>query len=125
MNEAALSAVWPRAAEGGPDQARIAWISGPTPMIAITHLRLYANTCTLISVWTLFEGPGLEVGGAHPGLERAEGVLDGGPADAHGPGLAVQAFLHGVDDRLVLPAPHAALSAGRTLGLQRAAGAVR
>jgi hypothetical protein len=25
---------------GGPDQACIAWISGPTPMIAITRFRL-------------------------------------------------------------------------------------
>jgi transposase InsO family protein len=50
-------------------------------------------------------------------------VLDGGSADAHGVGPAVQPLLHGVDHRLMLPALDAALLAARTPALQRAAGA--
>jgi integrase-like protein len=50
-------------------------------------------------------------------------VLDGGSADAHGVGPAVQPLLHGVDHRLMLPAFDAALLAASTPALQRAAGA--
>ena len=52
----------------------------------------------------LFEGSGLEVGGAHPGLEGAERVFDGRAADAHALRRAVQPVLHGVDYGLMLPA---------------------
>src|ERR1019366_8282260 len=50
----------------------------------------------------------------------AEGVFDGGAADAHGVGSAVEAILHGVDHRLMLPAlDPARLFAGRASVLQR------
>ena len=52
----------------------------------------------------LFEGSGLEVGGAHPGLEGAERLFDGRAADAHALRRAVQPVLHGVDYGLMLPA---------------------
>src|ERR1700726_458018 len=45
----------------------------------------------------LFEGSGLEVGGAHPGLEGAERMFDGRAADAHALRRAVQPVLHGVE----------------------------
>jgi hypothetical protein len=41
----------------------------------------------------LVEGSGLEAGRCHPGLDRAEGVLDGGSANAHGVGPLVQPLL--------------------------------
>jgi hypothetical protein len=69
-----------------------------------------------------FEGSGLEVGGAHPGLEGAERVFDGRAADAHALRRAVQPVPHGVDDGFMLPALDPALLAGRALGFQRASG---
>src|ERR1700674_1035975 len=69
-------------------------------------------------------GSGLEVGGAHPGLEGAERVFDGRAADAHALRRAVQPVLHGVDDGLMLPALDPALLAGRALGFQRTLGAL-
>src|SRR5262249_5001731 len=71
----------------------------------------------------LVEGPGLEVGCSHRGLERAEGVLDGGSADAHGVGPPVQPLLHGVDHGLMFPALDPALTAARALLLERTVGA--
>ena len=64
------------------------------------------------------------VGGAHPGLEGAEGVFDGRAADAHALRRAVEPVLHGVDHGLMLPALDPAFLAGRALGLQRALGAL-
>ena len=57
---------------------------------------------------------GEEVGAAHPGLERAEHVFNGSPADAHGIGQLVQSPLHGIDDRFMLPAFDALHLLGRT-----------
>src|SRR5437870_7937224 len=72
----------------------------------------------------LREGSGLEVGGAHPGLEGAERVFDGRAADAHALRRAVQPVLHGVDYGLMLPALDPALLAGRALSFQRTLGAL-
>src|SRR5256885_12707925 len=72
----------------------------------------------------LFEGSGLEVGGAHPGLEGAERMFNGRAADAHALRRGVQPVLHGVDYGLMLPALDPALLAGRALGFQRTLGAL-
>jgi len=50
------------------------------------------------------EGPGQEVGGAHPGLEGPKRVFDGLSSHAHGLGHAVEPGLHGVKDASVFPA---------------------
>ena len=52
----------------------------------------------------LVEGPGQEVGGAHPGLEGAERVFDGLSSHAHGLGHAVEPVLHPVEHVLIHPA---------------------
>jgi hypothetical protein len=50
------------------------------------------------------EGPGQEVGGAHPSLEGPEPVFHGLSPHAHGLGHAVEAVLHPVEHDLILPA---------------------
>ena len=52
----------------------------------------------------LVEGPGQEVGGAHPRFEGPERVLDGLSSHAHGLGHAVEPGLHPVEHVLILPA---------------------
>ena len=52
----------------------------------------------------LVEGPGQEVGGAHPRFEGAKRVFDGLSSHAHGLGHAVAPVLHGVKDAFVFPA---------------------
>jgi len=52
----------------------------------------------------LVEGPGQEVGGAHPGLEGAKRVFDGLSSHAHGLGHAIEPILHPVEHVLILPA---------------------
>ena len=52
----------------------------------------------------LVEGPGQEVGAAHPGLEGPERVFDGLSSHAHGLGHAVEPVLHPVEHVLILPA---------------------
>ena len=51
-------------------------------------------------------------------------MLHGGPADPHGAGVAIQAHLHGLEHRLVLPSAHPPHRTCRALGLQ-AAGSAR
>jgi hypothetical protein len=50
------------------------------------------------------EGPGQEVGGAHPRFEGAKRVFDGLSSHALGLGHAVEPMLHGVKDGIVFPA---------------------
>ena len=71
------------------------------------------------------ERSGEEVGGAHPGLQRAERVLDRLAADPHHLGRLIQATLHRLKHGLMLPAAHSALWARRTVLFQRAPLAVR
>ena len=52
----------------------------------------------------LVEGPGQEVGSAHPGLKGPERVFDGLSSNTHGLGHAVEPILHGVKDAFVFPA---------------------
>src|SRR5215471_1264477 len=52
----------------------------------------------------LVQGPGQEVGGAHPSLEGSERVFDGLSSHAHGVGHAVEPGLHVVEHILILPA---------------------
>jgi hypothetical protein len=52
----------------------------------------------------LVEGPGQEVGGAHPSLEGSERVFDRLSSHAHGVGHAVELVLHPVEHVLMLPA---------------------
>ena len=52
----------------------------------------------------LVEGPGQEMGGAHPGFEGAERVFDGLSPHPHGLGHAVEPGLHPVEHVLILPA---------------------
>src|SRR3954447_26972277 len=52
-------------------------------------------------------------------------MLDGLAADAHGAGFAVEPALHGVEDRLVLPAGDATVDAGRAAGFEIARPATR
>ena len=68
----------------------------------------------------IFERFGEEVGGAHPGFESSEGVLDGLPPDRHRFGQVIEPCLHFVQDAFVLPAFNASDLISRALGLQRA-----
>src|SRR5439155_11766506 len=52
----------------------------------------------------LVEGPGQEVGGAHPGLEGPERVFDRLSSYPHGVGHAVEPILHPVEHVFILPA---------------------
>jgi hypothetical protein len=52
----------------------------------------------------LVERPGQEVGGAHPGLEGSERVLDGLPAHEHSIGHPVKPGLHRVEEVFMFPA---------------------
>lgn len=61
-----------------------------------------------------------EMGCTHPGLERAERVLECKASDAHQVGIALHPIIHLVDQMFVLPAGDAALLAGRTARLERA-----
>jgi hypothetical protein len=63
--------------EGLSPYALIASISVPVPRILITRFKLYARTCKLISVRHPRQRLGQEVTRSHPGLERAEDMLDG------------------------------------------------
>src|ERR1700680_1687340 len=71
----------------------------------------------------LVEGPGQEVGGAHPGLEGPERVFDGLSSHAHGLGHAVEPSLHPVEYVLVLPALDAPQLGRRAAGSERTGGA--
>ena len=50
----------------------------------------------------LVEGPGQEVGGAHPSLEGPKRVFDGLSSHAHGLGHTVEPGLHPVEHVLVM-----------------------
>ena len=52
----------------------------------------------------LVEGPGQEVGGAHPGLEGPKRMFDGLSSHAHGIGHAVEPVLHPVEHVFIFPA---------------------
>ena len=52
----------------------------------------------------LVEGPGQEVGRAHPGLEGPERVFDGLSSHPHGLGHAVEPILHPIEHVLIFPA---------------------
>ncbi len=56
----------------------------------------------------------------HPGLDRAEGVLDGAAAKRHRIGVPAQPFAHRVDQMLVLPSGDPAFRACGASALQRA-----
>jgi hypothetical protein len=58
--------------------------------------------------------------GAHPGLDGAEGVLDGLAPPAHGLRVLVEAALDGFKNIFVFPAADAALPAGGALALDGA-----
>ena len=61
------------------------------------------------------------MGGAHPGLEGAEGVLDGLAPLPHRLRVLVEPTLHRLQHMLVLPAAEAPLVAGRAQLLDRTA----
>lgn len=65
----------------------------------------------------LWERLGEEMGMAHPGLERPEGVLDRLTASMHRLGLMLQTSLGGFEHGLMLPAANAPLDAGGALGV--------
>src|SRR6185369_2780691 len=67
----------------------------------------------------LVEGPGQEMGGAHPGFEGSEWVLDGLSPHAHGLGHAVDPVLHGVKNAFVFPALDPLHSLGGAPRLER------
>ena len=98
--------------------AAIACISGLTPNIDHSlhivgqHLQAHLGS-------DLFEGPGQEVGGAHPCLERAERMLDGLPADAMASACG-RAWLASRRARLVLPTLQALDLVGGASRLERA-----
>ena len=52
----------------------------------------------------LVEGPGQEVGGAHPRFEGSKRVFDGLSSHTHGLGHAVEPVLHPVEHVLIHPA---------------------
>jgi hypothetical protein len=79
------------------DQVRIAAISGPTPKIIIIRFRVIGQNVEAHLGSDLVEGPGQEVGGAHPSLEGSERVFDGLSSHAHGLGHAVEPILHPVE----------------------------
>jgi hypothetical protein len=60
-----------------------------------------------------------EVGRAHPGLHRAEWMLDGLTALPHLLGMFVEPALDGLEDMFMLPEWDPALAARRALGLER------
>ena len=66
-----------------------------------------------------------QMSGTHPGLQRAERVLDRLAPDPHHLGRLIQAILHRLEYGLMLPAAHPALWARRTVLFQRANLAVR
>src|SRR5262249_29297205 len=70
-----------------------------------------------------FEGPGQEVGGAHPGLEGPKWVFDGLASHAHGIGHAVELVLHPVEHVLMLPALDDPPRGRRAPGSERTGGA--
>lgn len=55
------------------------------------------------------ERSGKEMGGAHPGLQRAKWMLHCLAADAHHLRCLIQAGLHILEYRLMLPATHPTL----------------
>ena len=67
------------------------------------------------------ERPRQEVCGTHPVLERAEDMLDSTSADGHCLRVPVQPTLHSFQYMFVLPSSDAAIVAGRTACLERAA----
>src|ERR1700716_2644428 len=67
----------------------------------------------------LVEGPGQEVGGAHPGLEGPERVFDGLASHTHGVGHAIEPILHPVEHVLILPALDAPQLGRRAPGFER------
>jgi len=62
----------------------------------------------------------LEMGSAHPGIDRFEGVLDGASSDPHHAGHLVHTGVHCFDQMLVFPAGDAALLASRAAGFEAA-----
>ena len=71
----------------------------------------------------LVEGPGQEVGGAHPSLEGSERVFDGLSSHAHGVGDAVELVLHPVEHVLMLPTLDDPPLGRRAPGSERTGGA--
>lgn len=61
--------------------------------------------------------PHLEVGCAHGGLNRAEGMLDGAAPQGHRVGISAQALSYLVDQMLVLPSRDPAFLAESGAGL--------
>lgn len=62
----------------------------------------------------------LEVRGAHPGLDRAEGVLGRAASQGHRVGVAAKTLAYLVDQMLVLPSRDPAFLAGGAAVLQGA-----
>ena len=67
----------------------------------------------------LVEGPGQEVGGAHPSFEGPKRVFDGLSSHAHGLGHSVEPILHPVEHVLILPALDAPQLGRRAAGFER------
>jgi len=108
------------------DQVLIAAISCPTPKIVIHSLEVIGQDVEAHLGSDLVEGPGQDVGGAHPGLEGAKRVFDGLSSHAHGLGHAVEPILHPVEHVLILPALDTPQLGRRAPGFQPAgeAGAI-
>jgi len=62
----------------------------------------------------------LEMGSAHPGLDRSEGVLDGASSSPHHVGRLVHTGVHRFDQMLVFLPGDAALLASRAAGFEAA-----
>lgn len=70
------------------------------------------------------QSPGQEMGGPHPVLQGAEGMLNCLPSDPHDFGVLVEPLLHGLQAVLMLPASHPPVLAGRAFILDGAPGAI-
>lgn len=71
-----------------------------------------------------FQGPGQEMGGTHPILQRAEWMLNSLSSRPHGFGFLIEAFLHRFQAGFIFPASNAPIGARRTFLLHRAAWAI-
>ena len=78
-------------------QAAIAAISGLTPTMFMTHVRLLARTDRAIAGGYLWKRLCEEVRRSHAGLHRAERMLDCLSTLTHGLWICIKALLHGLE----------------------------
>ena len=71
------------------------------------------------------QGFGQEMSSPHPGFERSKGMLNRLLTDTHHLGSLIQATLHRIQYRFVLPTLNPSLRAGRATLFERTALAIR